>query len=155
MSFFYFLWNAGVEFPLGFQWFAQTLVLTKLTNHIWFWCLGKNLNTWSKICWLTCKLAQVENIQALSIGLMAFSWVSCKEGMGLEMIGGWGGGRKVYGGSVTEVATPSEPYPKDKMAFSEKTQKEKTWGCCYKNNRGKVKLHGQIFPPQILFQHLL
>ncbi len=64
---------------------------------------------------LTCRLAHVENIHALSIGLIA---LPCREGAGLEMIGGWAGGKKVDDGSVTRRVPPSEPYPNDWMAFS-------------------------------------
>lgn len=52
---------------------------------------------------LTCRLAHVENIQALSMGLMA---LPCREGAGLEMIGGWTGGKKVDDGSVTRSSEP-------------------------------------------------
>lgn len=55
---------------------------------------------------LTCRLAQVENIQALSMGLIALPW---REGAGLEMIGGWAGGKTEDGSSVTRGVPPSEP----------------------------------------------
>lgn len=48
----------------------------------------------------------MENIQALSMGLIA---LPCREGAGLEMIGGWAGGKKVDDGSVTRRVPPSEP----------------------------------------------
>lgn len=48
----------------------------------------------------------MENIQALSMGLIA---LPCRDGAGLEMIGGWAGGRKVADGSVTRRVLPSEP----------------------------------------------
>ena len=54
----------------------------------------------------TCRFAQVENMQALSMGLIA---LPCREGAGLEMIGGWAGGKKVDAGSVTRRVPPSEP----------------------------------------------
>ena len=55
---------------------------------------------------LTCKLAQVENTQALSIGCSALPW---REGTGLEMIGGWAGGKNVGKGSVAGSDGASEP----------------------------------------------
>lgn len=55
---------------------------------------------------LTCRLAQVENIQALSIGLIALPW---RDGAGFETIGGWAGGKIEDGGSVTRRVPPSEP----------------------------------------------
>ena len=55
---------------------------------------------------LTCRLAQVENIQAVSMGLMA---LPCRDGAGLAMIGGWAAGKKVDDGSVTGTVPPSEP----------------------------------------------
>lgn len=55
---------------------------------------------------LTCRFAQVENIQALSMGFIASP---CRDGAGLEMKGGLAGGRKVGGGSVTNKVPPSAP----------------------------------------------
>lgn len=48
----------------------------------------------------------MENIQALSMGLIALLW---REGAGLEMIGGWAGGKAVDEGSVARSVPPSEP----------------------------------------------
>lgn len=55
---------------------------------------------------LTCRLAQVENMQALSMGLMALPW---RGGEGLEMIGGWAGGKTLDDASVARRVPPSEP----------------------------------------------
>lgn len=71
--------------------------------------------------------------------------------MDLEMIGGWAGGRKVYVGSVTEEVTPSEPYPNDKMAFSERGNTQTKHEGIGKTTNVKLKYMDKDFYHKIYF----